>query len=77
MNSAAVMSTREFLATDEAEWERVIRNDLYSVVFTCQAVLPGMIERGRGAIVNVTSRLASAGSADAAPMRRPRRRSSR
>jgi 3-oxoacyl-[acyl-carrier protein] reductase len=67
VNSAAIMSTREFLATDEAEWERVIRNDLYAVVFICQAVLPGMIERGRGAIVNVTSRLASAGSADAAP----------
>ena len=67
VNCAAVMSTREFLATDEAEWERIIRNDLYSVVFTCQAVLPGMIERGRGAIVNVTSRLAAAGAADAAP----------
>ena len=67
VNCAAVMSTREFLATDEAEWERVIRNDLYSVVFTCQAVLPGMIERGRGAIVNITSRLADAGAVDAAP----------
>ena len=67
VNCAAVMSTREFLATDEAEWERVIRNDLYSVVFTCQAVLPGMIERWSGAIVNFASRLAVAGAADAAP----------
>jgi 3-oxoacyl-[acyl-carrier protein] reductase len=67
VNSAAVMSNREFLAIEEAEWERIIRNDLYLVVFTCQALLPGMIERGRGAIVNITSRLAVAGAADAAP----------
>ncbi len=66
VTSAAVMATGPFLDLEEAEWERVIRNDLYSVVFACQAVLPGMIERGSGAIVNIASRLAVTGSADAA-----------
>jgi 3-oxoacyl-[acyl-carrier protein] reductase len=66
VNAAAVMANRDFLDIDEAEWERLIRNDLYSVVFACRAVLPGMIERGRGAIVNFSSRLAIVGSADAA-----------
>ena len=67
VNSAAVMSNGPFLDTSEAEWERVFRNDLYSVVFACRAVLPGMIERGGGSIVNISSRLAFAGAADAAP----------
>jgi 3-oxoacyl-[acyl-carrier protein] reductase len=67
VNSAAVMANGAFLDTAAAEWERLIRNDLYSVVFACLAVLPGMIERGRGSIVNISSRLAFAGAPDAAP----------
>jgi 3-oxoacyl-[acyl-carrier protein] reductase len=67
VNSAAVMAHEPFLDTTEAEWKRVIRSDLYSVVFACRAVLPGMIERGRGSIVNVSSRLAFTGAPDAAP----------
>lgn len=67
VNSAALMGNGPFLDTGGAEWERVIRNDLYSVVFACRSVLPGMIERGRGSIVNISSRLAFAGAPDAAP----------
>jgi 3-oxoacyl-[acyl-carrier protein] reductase len=67
VTSAAAMATRPFLETDEAEWERMVRADLYSVVFTCRAVIPGMVERGGGAIVNVSSRLALIGAAEAAP----------
>jgi 3-oxoacyl-[acyl-carrier protein] reductase len=61
------MAWSDFLETDAAEWDRVLRNDLYSVIFTCQAVLPGMLARGDGAIVNIASRLAVAGAADATP----------
>jgi 3-oxoacyl-[acyl-carrier protein] reductase len=67
VTSAAVMASGGFLETGADVWEHVIRNDLYSVVFSCQAVLPGMVERGRGAIVNVSSRLAFVGGAEAAP----------
>jgi 3-oxoacyl-[acyl-carrier protein] reductase len=67
VNSAAMMANGRFLDTPEAEWDRVIRSDLYSVVFACRAVLPGMIERGRGSIVNISSRLAFVGAPDAAP----------
>jgi 3-oxoacyl-[acyl-carrier protein] reductase len=67
VNSAGVVSNGDFLETGLDEWEHVVRNDLYSVVLACREVLPGMVERGRGAIVNLTSRLALVGAADAAP----------
>ncbi len=64
--AAAVMANGGFLDTDPAAWEHMVRNSLYSVVFSCQAVLPGMIGRGHGSIVTFGSRLAATGAADAA-----------
>jgi 2-dehydro-3-deoxy-L-rhamnonate dehydrogenase (NAD+) len=40
---------------EEAEWDRVTAIDLKSVYLCCRAVLPHMIERGYGKIVNVAS----------------------
>lgn len=40
---------------DEAEWDRVMAIDQKSVYLCCRAVLPHMIERGSGKIVNVAS----------------------
>ncbi|MBI4165330.1 MAG: SDR family oxidoreductase [Acidobacteria bacterium] len=40
---------------DEAEWDHIITVDLKSVYLCCRAVLPHMIERGYGKIVNVAS----------------------
>lgn len=37
------------------DWERVIRLNQTSVFYGMRAVLPGMVERGAGAIVNVSS----------------------
>jgi 3-oxoacyl-[acyl-carrier protein] reductase len=65
VNSAAAMLTRPFLETDDGQWEEILRQDLYSVIFTCRGVLPSMLERGAGTIVNVTSRLAFVGTSDA------------
>lgn len=43
------------LDTDDAEWERQIAGHLNGVFFGCQTVLPGMIERKAGKIVNMGS----------------------
>lgn len=38
-----------------AEWDRVVHLNLGYVFWLCRAVLPGMVERGGGSIVSVTS----------------------
>jgi dihydroanticapsin dehydrogenase len=40
---------------DEADWDRVLDVNLKGVMLTCRAVLPGMMRRGSGAIVNISS----------------------
>ena len=39
----------------EEEWRRVMESNLTTTFMTCKAVLPHMIERGAGVIVNLTS----------------------
>jgi 3-oxoacyl-[acyl-carrier protein] reductase len=43
------------LQFEESEWDKVIAIDLKAVYLTCRAVLPHMIERRYGKIVNVAS----------------------
>jgi 2-hydroxycyclohexanecarboxyl-CoA dehydrogenase len=52
---AGVSSPVEILDVTVDEWDRVVDINLRGVFLTCQAVLPGMIERGVGRIVNVSS----------------------
>jgi 3-oxoacyl-[acyl-carrier protein] reductase len=51
----------------EGEWERVIGVDLSGVFYCCQAVLPHMLARGSGRIVNVSSIAGKEGNPNAAP----------
>ena len=37
------------------EWRRIVDIDLNGVFYCCKAVVPGMVERGYGRIVNVAS----------------------
>ena len=48
------------------EWELVLATDLSASFHTCRAVLPSMVERGSGAIVNICSRLGQMGIAETA-----------
>jgi 3-oxoacyl-[acyl-carrier protein] reductase len=66
VNNAGLMPVRPFLDIDPGEWDDVIRTDLTAAFHTCRAVLPSMVERGSGAIVNIASRLGQIGAIDVA-----------
>lgn len=61
VNNAGIMPSSDFLDITDDDWDLVLRTNLYSMFACCQAVLPGMLERGSGRIVNVSSRLAQIG----------------
>jgi 3-oxoacyl-[acyl-carrier protein] reductase len=54
-NAGAVRDTR-FLKMTEGDWDLVVDTNLRSQFLCCQAALAGMVERGFGRIVNLSSR---------------------
>ncbi len=61
VNNAGQTLVGPFLDIDPATWDEVIRTDLTAAFHTCRAVLPSMLERGDGVIVNIASRLGQMG----------------
>jgi 2-hydroxycyclohexanecarboxyl-CoA dehydrogenase len=55
VNNAAVFVWRPFLELTPDDWDRVIATNLSGAANFCRAVLPGMVARRRGRIVNVAS----------------------
>src|SRR4029077_20822739 len=66
VNNAGLTQVGPFLEIEPADWDAVIRTDLTAAFHTCRAVLPSMVERGSGSIVNIASRLAQIGVAETA-----------
>ncbi|GHH43963.1 SDR family NAD(P)-dependent oxidoreductase [Streptomyces candidus] len=64
VNNAGIMDSMSALAdVSDAEWERVIRVNLTAPFLLARAVLPHMLAKGRGAIVNTASEASLRGSA--------------
>jgi meso-butanediol dehydrogenase / (S,S)-butanediol dehydrogenase / diacetyl reductase len=55
VNAAGVASFGTADTIDEAEWSRVVDINLKGTWLVARAVLPGMVERGSGSIVNLAS----------------------
>ena len=66
VNNAGWDKPMPFLKTDQALWERIIRINLYGPLNTHHAVLPRMVARGGGRIVNIASDAARVGTSDEA-----------
>lgn len=66
VNNAGRTLVGPFLDIDPSDWDDVLRTDLTAAFRTCRAVLPSMVERGDGAIVNIASRLGQMGIAETA-----------
>jgi 3-oxoacyl-[acyl-carrier protein] reductase len=55
VNCAGIYRIGPFTEVDPASWERLLRINLTGTYLTCRAVLPRMMERRRGSVVNVSS----------------------
>ncbi len=55
INNAGIYPRRALLDTTEAEWDHMQAVNLKSVFLTTKAVLPAMLARGSGKIVNISS----------------------
>ena len=62
VNNAGWDVFKPFLKTSPAEWEKLIAINLTGALHMLHAVLPGMVERGYGRVVNVASDAARGGS---------------
>ena len=55
VNNASILKTSSFLDITDDEWDRVMAVNVRGMFLCSRAVLPSMIERKRGVIVNVSS----------------------
>lgn len=62
VNNAGWDKVGLFLESDERTWDRIIAVNLKGVLHCTKAVLSGMVERGRGRIVNISSDAGRVGS---------------
>jgi len=42
------------LENDLDEWDRCLRVNLMGTLYTCREVMPGMVDRGRGSVINLS-----------------------
>ena len=63
VNNAGIVFPKPILEISDAEWHTTYDVDVLAPLLLVQAFAPGMIERGHGKIVNVTSRAALIGQA--------------
>ncbi len=64
VNNAGYMKAGRIVEMSLADWQRTIDVDLTGVFITSRHALPGMLDRGHGAIINMTSQLAYKGAED-------------
>ena len=62
VNAAGWDELRPFVETDEEFWDRVLAINLKGCLQTTRVLLPGMVERGFGRVVNIASDAGRVGS---------------
>ena len=55
INNAGIAKFGKFMDLEVEEWEKIIQVNLMGVYYVTRAVLPGMIERQSGDIINISS----------------------
>jgi 2-hydroxycyclohexanecarboxyl-CoA dehydrogenase len=62
VNNAGIDEIEPFLTSKEATWERIVAVNFFGTVRCCHVVVPGMVERRRGRVVNIASDAGRVGS---------------
>src|SRR3712207_4244108 len=55
VNNAGIVRDRRLGRMEEEDWDAVVATNLKSQFLTCKAALPGMVERGFGRVINISS----------------------
>ncbi len=63
INNAGIGGFAKFLEMEPSQWEQIIRVNLFGPYYVTRAVLPDMIERKTGDIVNISSTAGQRGAA--------------
>jgi gluconate 5-dehydrogenase len=61
INNAGIIRRVPLLEMPLDEWELVVKTDLTSVFVVSKAVVPGMVERGGGKVINICSMMSELG----------------
>jgi len=62
VNNAAISRIISFLDTSERLWDRIMEVNLKGAFLCCKAVIPGMIKKEKGKIINMSSQSGKRGS---------------
>lgn len=62
VNNAGIDKIEPFLDSEEVTWERVVSVNLLGSIRCCHVIIPGMVERGQGRVVNIASDAGRVGS---------------
>ena len=65
VNNAGINTRTKFLDLEPDEWEKVIRTNLTGAFYACKCVIPFMLERHSGSIINMSSRAGKTAHANA------------
>lgn len=55
INNAGISKIALLTETTVEEWNQVINTNLSSLFYTCKAAIPGMLQKGNGRIINISS----------------------
>jgi len=64
VNSAGILTQARLVDMSLAQWRQTIDVDLTGVFLACRYVVPGMVERGWGRVINIASQLGLKGGVD-------------
>jgi len=55
VNNAGIFSSEDFFKLEDSVWLDYYQTNVMSMVRLCRAIMPSMLERNRGAIINIAS----------------------